>query len=45
MSRKSRNPLIGITTYGRLAALLFSLPSEYIDAVRKAGGIGSNAIF
>ena len=39
MSRKSRNPLIGITTYGRLAALPFSLPSEYIDAVRASGGI------
>ena len=31
--------MIGITTYGRLAALPFSLPSEYINAVRKAGGI------
>ncbi|MBD2730299.1 gamma-glutamyl-gamma-aminobutyrate hydrolase family protein [Nostoc sp. FACHB-892] len=39
MSRKSRKPLIGITTYGRLAALPFSLPSEYINAVRAAGGI------
>lgn len=39
MSKKSRKPLIGITTYGRLAALPFSLPSEYIDAVRASGGI------
>ncbi|MDZ8227624.1 gamma-glutamyl-gamma-aminobutyrate hydrolase family protein [Nostoc sp. ChiVER01] len=39
MSRKSRKPLIGITTYGRLAPLPFSLPSEYIDAVRASGGI------
>ncbi|MBD2451598.1 gamma-glutamyl-gamma-aminobutyrate hydrolase family protein [Nostoc sp. FACHB-152] len=39
MSRKSRKPLIGITTYGRLAAIPFSLPSEYIDAVRAAGGV------
>ena len=39
MSRKSRKPLIGITTYGRLATLPFSLPSEYIDAVRASGGI------
>ncbi|MDZ8183714.1 MAG: gamma-glutamyl-gamma-aminobutyrate hydrolase family protein [Nostoc sp. ChiSLP02] len=39
MVRKSRKALIGITTYGRQAALPFSLPSEYIDAVRAAGGI------
>jgi putative glutamine amidotransferase len=39
MSSKSRKALIGITTYGRQAALPFSLPSEYIDAVRAAGGI------
>ncbi len=38
MSRKSRKALIGITTYGRLEALPFSLPSVYIDAVRAAGG-------
>lgn len=31
--------LIGITTYGRLATLPFSLPSEYINAVRASGGI------
>jgi putative glutamine amidotransferase len=38
MSIKSRKALIGITTYGRQAALPFSLPSNYIDAVRAAGG-------
>ncbi|OUL25259.1 gamma-glutamyl-gamma-aminobutyrate hydrolase family protein [Nostoc sp. 106C] len=38
MSRKSRNALIGITTYGRKDAIPFSLPSAYIDAVRAAGG-------
>ncbi|MDF5713757.1 MAG: hypothetical protein PUP93_07660 [Rhizonema sp. NSF051] len=30
MSRKSRKALIGITTYGRLEALPFSLPNVYI---------------
>lgn len=39
MSRKSQKALIGITTYGRQAALPFSLPSEYIDAVRAANGV------
>ncbi|BAY80115.1 peptidase C26 (plasmid) [Nostoc linckia NIES-25] len=39
MISKSRKALIGITTYGRQAALPFSLPSEYIDVVRAAGGI------
>ena len=32
-------PLIGITTYGRDPAKGFSLPAEYADAVRRAGGI------
>ena len=32
-------PLIGITTYGRDAENHFSLPGEYVDAVRRAGGI------
>lgn len=31
-------PLIGITTYGRDADNKFSLPGEYVDAVRRAGG-------
>ena len=30
---------IGITTYGRDETNKFSLPAEYIDAVRRAGGI------
>lgn len=33
------SPLIGITTYGRNAENEFSLPGEYVDAVRRAGGI------
>ncbi len=32
-------PLIGITTYPRGAAGRFELPAEYVDAVRRAGGI------
>jgi len=34
-----RPPIIGITTYGRDEKQHFSLPAEYIDAVRRAGGI------
>lgn len=32
-------PIIGITTYGRDADNKFSLPGEYVDAVRRAGGV------
>lgn len=32
-------PLIGITTYDRDEGNRFSLPSEYVDAVRRAGAI------
>lgn len=32
-------PLIGITTYGRNKNGNFYLPAEYIDAVRRAGGL------
>jgi len=32
-------PLIGLTTYGRNADNRFTLPAEYIDAVRRARGI------
>lgn len=32
-------PLIGITTYGRDEQNKFSLPAEYVDAVRRAGGV------
>ena len=34
-----RVPRIGITTYGRNEANWFRLPSEYVDAVRRAGGL------
>lgn len=36
---QSTSPLIGITTYGRNAENHFTLPGEYVDAVRRAGGI------
>jgi putative glutamine amidotransferase len=39
MTKQSRPPRIGITTYGRKEAIPFSLPEVYIDAVRLAGGI------
>ncbi len=32
-------PLIGITTYGRDEGNRFTLPGEYVDAVRRAGGL------
>jgi putative glutamine amidotransferase len=32
-------PLIGLTTYGRSADGRFTLPGEYVDAVRRAGGV------
>lgn len=32
-------PVVGVTTYGRGAKNRFMLPGEYIDAVRRAGGI------
>jgi putative glutamine amidotransferase len=35
----SSAPLIGITTYGRDEGNRFTLPGEYVDAVRRAGGI------
>jgi putative glutamine amidotransferase len=35
----SQHPIIGITTYSRDENNKFSLPAEYIDAVRRAGGI------
>lgn len=38
MSRLS-TPLIGITTYGRNPENRFTLPAEYVDGVRRAGGI------
>jgi putative glutamine amidotransferase len=33
------SPLIGITTYGRNEYGAYTLPGEYVDAVRRAGGI------
>ncbi len=33
-------PIIGITTYGRDENGRFPLPAPYVDAVRRAGGIG-----
>ena len=38
MQRRTR-PLIGITTYGRSEDNRFRLPSEYVDSVRRAGGL------
>lgn len=32
-------PRIGITTYGRSAGNRYTLPAEYVDAVRRAGGL------
>ena len=34
-----RAPFIGVTTYGRDAKNRFSLPGQYVDAVRRAGGV------
>ena len=35
----SHAPLIGLTTYGRGENNRYSLPAEYVDAVRRAGGV------
>lgn len=37
--KNSRHPLIGLTTYGRSADNRYTLPAEYLDAVRRAGGV------
>jgi len=34
-----KRPLIGITTYGRIENGRYNLPAEYVDAVRRAGGL------
>jgi putative glutamine amidotransferase len=39
MSMNKQPPIIGITTYSRDETNHFSLPVEYVDAVRRAGGI------
>lgn len=36
---REREPLIGITTYARDEANRLYLPADYVDAVRRAGGI------
>ena len=36
---RRQNPLIGLTTYGRGADNRYTLPAEYVDAVRRAGGV------
>jgi putative glutamine amidotransferase len=36
---RHQNPLIGLTTYGRSADNRYTLPAEYLDAVRRAGGV------
>ncbi|MBC8007838.1 MAG: gamma-glutamyl-gamma-aminobutyrate hydrolase family protein [Prolixibacteraceae bacterium] len=33
------HPIIGLTTYGRSVDNRYSLPAEYLDAVRRAGGV------
>lgn len=33
------HPIIGLTTYGRNADNRYTIPAEYIDAVRRAGGV------
>ncbi|MGH8610705.1 MAG: gamma-glutamyl-gamma-aminobutyrate hydrolase family protein [Gammaproteobacteria bacterium] len=39
MTSKLGAPLIGLTTYGRNAENRYTLPSEYVDAVRRARGV------
>ena len=36
---KSKQPLIGLTTYGTKESHEYSLPSKYVECVRRAGGI------
>ncbi len=36
---RRQNPLIGLTTYGRGADNRYTLPADYLDAVRRAGGV------
>lgn len=39
MATRRLHPLIGLTTYGRSVDNRYSLPAEYLDAVRRAGGV------
>lgn len=36
---RHQNPLIGLTTYGRGTDNRYTLPADYLDAVRRAGGV------
>ena len=36
---RRQHPLIGLTTYGRGADNRYTLPADYLDAVRRAGGV------
>src|SRR5258707_12509910 len=36
---RRQTPLIGLTTYGRGADNRYTLPADYLDAVRRAGGV------
>ena len=39
MSSRRPHPLIGLTTYGRSVDNRYALPADYLDAVRRAGGV------
>ncbi|MFQ5769018.1 MAG: gamma-glutamyl-gamma-aminobutyrate hydrolase family protein, partial [bacterium] len=39
MTKRNKQPIIGITTYGRDKSGNFYLHGKYVDAVRKAGGL------
>ena len=39
MSTRREHPLVGLTSYGRTADNRYALPAEYLDAVRRAGGV------
>lgn len=39
LTQQESPPLIGITTYGRNETGHFTLPGQYVDAVRRAGGV------
>ena len=39
MPRSREHPLVGLTSYGRTADNRYALPAEYLDAVRRAGGV------
>jgi putative glutamine amidotransferase len=38
-SPRKKHPIIGITTYGRDVNKNFYLPADYVDSVRRAGGL------